>query len=76
MEVQMNKLCANNISQMVEALTCPVNRYATMVEHSCDEYELFKHPDWLVEHYVKFGGATKNAQLRKERDENKTSLTS
>jgi hypothetical protein len=28
-----------------------------MVEHSCDEWELFHHPDWLVMHYVENGGA-------------------
>lgn len=60
----MNPLCRNNISQIVEACLCPINRYATMVEHSCDEYELFRHPDWLIMHYIENGGAKKHAELR------------
>lgn len=35
-----------------------------MVEHSCDEYELFRHPDWLIMHYIENGGAKKHAELR------------
>ena len=58
------RLCERNIKQLVEALTCPVNRYATMVEHSCDEWELFHHPDWLVMHYVENGGAEAFAKKR------------
>ena len=58
------RLCERNIKQLVEALTCPVNRYATMVEHSCNEMELFHHPDWLVMHYVENGGAIAFAEKR------------
>ena len=65
----MNPLCRNNIQQIIEACLCPTNRYATMVEHSCNEQDLFNHPDWLMEHYVKSGGAKRNAELRKEKNE-------
>jgi hypothetical protein len=54
----------NNLMQAVEALTCPVNRFATMREHSCNEYELFLHPEWLIEHYAKYGGAEAFAKRR------------
>lgn len=59
----------NNWRQIVEALTCPLNRTMTMVEHSCDEMELFHHPEWLVSHYVANGGAIAFAERRKEQIE-------
>lgn len=37
-----------------------------MVEHSCDEHALHKHPDWLLDHYIKCGGAVYWATKRKE----------
>ncbi|OGZ67645.1 MAG: hypothetical protein A3C58_01045 [Candidatus Staskawiczbacteria bacterium RIFCSPHIGHO2_02_FULL_34_10] len=57
-------LSENNWRQVVEALTCPLNRSMTMVEHSCDEWELFRNPDLLINHYVKFGGAEAFAKRR------------
>lgn len=61
------------IDQIVDAMTCPLNRFATMVEHSCNEYDLHKHPDWLIEHYIKHGGAdywaTKREQYIQEIEE-------
>ena len=63
----MNKICRSNLDQLVEALTCPVNRFSTMREHSCDEWELFKNPGWLIAHYIEFGGAEAHAILRKVR---------
>jgi len=52
--------------QIVDALNCPLNRHATRVEHSCDDWELHKHADWLVEHYIEKGGAVYWATKRKE----------
>jgi len=46
-----------NQAQIVDSLTCPLNRHATRVEHQCDDFELHKHPDWLLDHYIKCGGA-------------------
>ena len=63
----MNKICRSNLDQLVEALTCPVNRFSTMREHSCDEWELFNNPGWLIAHYIEFGGAEAHALLRKVR---------
>ena len=53
-------------AQLMEALTCPVNRHMTRIEHGCNDRELFKHPDWLLDHYVKFGGAEAFAKRRSE----------
>ena len=59
----------NNLQQVIEALTCPLNRAMTMVERSCDEWTLFKHPEWLVQHYIENGGATAFAACRGPRVE-------
>ena len=56
--------------QIVDALTCPLNRHATRCEHNCDDWELHKHPEWLIDHYIKHGGAdywaTKREQYMEE----------
>ena len=64
----MNKLCRDNVTQLVEACLCPINRYSTMVEHSCNELDLFYHPEWLFKHYIENGGAKRNAELRRENE--------
>lgn len=53
-----------NDDQIIEALTCPVNRHCTRVEHNCDDWELFKHPNWLIEHFIRCGGAVEFAKRR------------
>ncbi|MFA6446456.1 MAG: hypothetical protein WCW14_04390 [Candidatus Paceibacterota bacterium] len=53
-------------AQMLEALTCPINRHCTRVEHGCDDWELFKHPEWLMQHYIERGGAVAFAKRRSE----------
>ena len=53
-------------AQMVEALTCPLNRDMTRREHSCDDWELFKHPEWLMWHYHENGGPIAFAARRVE----------
>ena len=45
-----------NILQMIDAITCPINRNGTREEHMCDDVELNKHPEWLLEHYDRSGG--------------------
>ena len=55
--------------QIVDALTCPLNRHATRVERQCDDFELHRHPDWLLEHYIRYGGAVHWATKRKEYEE-------
>jgi len=56
-----------NVAQIIDALLCPLNRHATRVEHECTDEDLYHHPDWLLEHYAKNGGAQKWAeQHRKE----------
>ena len=50
--------------QIIEALTCPVNRHCTRVEHNCDDWELFKHPEWLMMHFIENGGAKEFTKRR------------
>lgn len=65
----MNKLCQNNISQIVEACLCPVNRHAVRTKYGWNDWDLFKNPDVLIMHYIENGGAKKNAEQRKEKGE-------
>ena len=55
-----------NYDQIVDALTCPVNRHMTRIEHSCNDQDLYEHPEWLVNHYVKHGGREAFALRREE----------
>ena len=59
-----------NRDQIVDALTCPLNRHATRVEHQCDDWHLHLHPDLLLDHYIRCGGAvfwaTKREQYYRE----------
>lgn len=50
--------------QIIDALTYPVNRQCTRVEHNCDDWELYRHPEWLIEHYIRCGGAKEFAKRR------------
>jgi len=52
--------------QVVEALTCPINRHGTRVEHECDDEWLGRHPDLLIKHYIENGGAAAFAKRRPE----------
>lgn len=54
------------LKQIVEALTCPINRYATMREHNCDEWFLYKKPELLIRHFIENGGAKAFAKRREE----------
>lgn len=51
-------------TQLQEALTCPLNRDMTRREHECDDWELFRHPEWLMRHYLENGGAIAFASRR------------
>jgi len=53
-------------AQMIEALTCPVNRHMTRVERGCTNQDLFENPDWLLDHYIRFGGAKAFEKRRSE----------
>jgi len=70
MDEVTKKMAVNNYPQIVEALTCPVNRDMTRVEHSCDDRELFHHPEWLIAHYITNGGAIAFAKRREEANNN------
>lgn len=53
--------------QIVDALLCPVNRDMTRREHGCDDKVLWENKGrWLLEHYVRFGGAEAWAAHRPE----------
>jgi hypothetical protein len=51
-----------NVAQIIDALTNPLNRHTTRVEHCCSDDELYYHPDWLLKHYAENGGAEKWAK--------------
>lgn len=57
-----------NQDQIVMALTCPVNRHCSRVEHNCDDWELFRHPEWLLEHFITNGGAKEFAKRRQNKE--------
>lgn len=58
--------CANNARQVQQAFLDPLNRFGTMQEHRCNEYDLYLHPDWLIVHYIQFGGAVAFAEEREK----------
>ncbi len=55
--------------ELLDALTCPTNRNGTREEHSCDDVELNKHPEWLIEHYHASGGGDKWRETHWEQEE-------
>ncbi len=52
--------------QMIDALTCPINRHGTRVEYNCDDWGLWRNPNLLVQHYIENGGAKEFAKRRGE----------
>ena len=52
--------------QLVDALTCPINRHGTRVENKCDDWGLWRNPQLLVDHYIQNGGALAFAARRVE----------
>lgn len=54
------------LKQILEAVTCPINRHGTREEHGCDDWELFRHPELLIKHFVENGGAAAFAKRRAE----------
>ena len=66
-KVKRLDLTRYNHDQIIDALLCPVNRDMTRREHSCDDKELWKNQGvWLMEHYIKFGGAEAWSKHRAE----------
>ena len=55
-----------NDAQVIDALTCPVNRDMTRREHDCDDWALYKNPGWLLAHYIMNGGADEFRKRRKD----------
>ena len=53
-------------TQIATALTCPINRHATMQKHNCNEWYIHEHPELLIMHFVQNGGASEFAKRRKE----------
>ena len=51
---------------LIDPLTCPITRQGTRVEHDCDDWDLWRNPNLLLEHYIKNGGATAFARKREE----------
>jgi hypothetical protein len=52
-------------AQLAEALTCPVNRHATMEEYGLSsDWDLFHNPKLLLKHYIENGGAEAFAAKR------------
>lgn len=45
------------LAQQVDAIMSWENRHGTREEHGCDDRALEQHPEWLVAHYIKYGGA-------------------
>ena len=50
--------------QTIEAITCPINRHWTRVRYRCDDWGLFRNPNWLIIHYIENGGAEEFAKHR------------
>ena len=57
-----------NIDQICDALLCPLNRHYTRIEHNCNDWDLYRHPEWLLEHYIANGGAVRFAKHREEKE--------
>ncbi|MEI6420373.1 MAG: hypothetical protein WCO30_01945 [bacterium] len=50
---------------LIEAVTCPANRWYTSIEHgNCGEEKLYLHPEWLVDRFIQQGGQEKSAENR------------
>ncbi len=50
-------LSAYNLAQKADCALSAKNRHGTRVEHNCDDKALEERPDWLMDHYIKHGGA-------------------
>lgn len=60
-------LAKYNHDQIVDMLLCPLNRDMTRREHNCDDRALWENRgQWLIEHYVNFGGAAEWAKRRSD----------
>ena len=50
--------------QIIEALTCPINRHFTRLKHGCDDWGLWRNPSLLINHFIENGGAVEFAKRR------------
>ena len=66
MKIKVFDTTAYNRQQLIEALLCPINRNGTREEYRCDDWGLFKNPQWLLEHFMKYGGAEAFARHRED----------
>ncbi len=67
MIIQFFDLKGYQFAQVLDAVTCPLNRSATMIEHGIDEWELYRRgPAPLITHYIENGGAVAFARRRAE----------
>lgn len=61
-----------NFEQKAIALNCPINRMATKEEYyrklqrDITDWDLFDHPDWLMQHFIENGGAVEFEKRRNE----------
>jgi len=46
-----------NLTEIVEAISNPVNRHETRVKYSCDDEILHKHPEFLIDNWTRSGRA-------------------
>ncbi len=40
------------LHDIVEALNNPYNRHETRVKYSCNDEQLYQHPEWLIMTYM------------------------
>lgn len=66
MSPNSGRLKGEHIRHLVNAFLCVKNRYSTMVEHGCNEYDLFRNPTWLLSHYFEKSGLNFTQEEREE----------
>lgn len=54
------------LNQIVEALTCPINRHETRVKHGFTDWDLHKNPKFLIVHFIEEGKAEEFSKRRSE----------
>lgn len=60
-------ISAYNLAQKADCVLSLKNRHGTRIEHNCDDKALEEHPEWLIEHYIKYGGAVWAAEKLRPR---------
>ena len=57
MEVNVSSIISTRVHIMF-AFLCPKNYAMTMFEYKCNEWDLFQHHEWLLDHYFKHSGVS------------------